>query len=456
MNPNARAITTLCFAELVERLSYFGLFAVIILKLNVVFHLRDARSFAVFGLFTAFSYTLLVLGGYIADRWFGARWSIVLGGSLLIVANLCLASSSPDVFYIGLSLLTVGTALFKVNCTSLIGVLCVQEKSAREQAYTWLYTCMNIGGTLGPVIYGLIIAFFGWSECFCLSAALIAVVLGFLCLNPAIKACASPREKSLLPYCVLTLLVFCVFLGFLFHALSTATMVLVFAVAIIVLLHSGMQTKAGHKKSFVALLLLYLACVAFFACSLQVGSSITLFIHRSVSLSVLGFHIPTPWFAALDPLFVVLMAPVFIVLWRTLAKRGREPFVSTKVAIGIALAAIAFLTLYLASRASLHGTLYASVFWLVVANLFLGAGEICLSPAVLSCVHHYVPRSLYGTMTGAWFLFIALGGYFAGELSRLTTVFSYGQAFLLVAVFAAVSAMLVLLIKPLVVSLGSR
>ncbi|PIQ42420.1 MAG: hypothetical protein COV52_08775 [Gammaproteobacteria bacterium CG11_big_fil_rev_8_21_14_0_20_46_22] len=456
MNPNARAITTLCFAELVERLSYFGLFAVIILKLDVVFHLHDARSFAIFGLFTAFSYTLLVLGGYIADKWFGARWSIVLGGILLIVANLCLATNTPDLFYMGLSLLTVGTALFKVNCTSLVGVLCVQEKSAREQAYTWLYTCMNIGGTLGPIVYGLIIALLGWSECFWLSAVLIAVALGFFCRNDAIKACEGPGKKSLLPYGVLILLVVCVCLGFLFHTLSTATMVLMFVVAVVVLLYSGMRTKAGHKKSFAALLLLYLACVAFFACSLQVGSSITLFIHRAVSLSILSFHIPTPWFTALDPLFVVLMAPVFIALWRALAKRGREPFVSTKVAIGIALAAIAFLILYLASRASAHSTMYTSIFWLVMANLFLGAGEICLSPAVLSCLHDYVPRSLYSTMTGAWFLFIALGGYFAGELSKLTTVFSYGQAFLLVAAFAAVSAVLVLLMKPLVVSLGSR
>ena len=158
------------------------------------------------------------------------------------------------------------------------------------------------------------------------------------------------------------------------------------------------------------------------------------------------------------------MAPMFVFVWKALAKRKIELFTTTKIAIGISFAALAFVALYFSSYTSTSNNYFISLAWLLLANILLGSGEICFIPSVLSCINKYSPDSLQSTMMGTWFLFIAFGGYLAGQLSKLSdynllnvskliSSHVYGDAFLKIAMFTLVAALLIYAITPFARSL---
>lgn len=465
MDPRKKAIYILCLGELIERLSYFGLLTVLVLKAKLYFHLSDSLSFSIFGLFAALSYALLMLGGYLADKWLGAWPSLVFGGGLLILGNILLCATPLTLFYAGLGLVVVGTGLFKVNCTSLIGVLCDNRDDAREWAFTLFYSCMNIGGTLGPLLYGVLVVWLGWSSCFLLSAGFMLLALLLFICSPALTQLQSKVVSYIIPGWVVVVTYSLTLLAFLLLKFANVVIIAVFMAALGLLLKVGWQ-KAIDKAKLYGLLLLNLGSAVFFAFSLQVAGSVTLFVERDIHRVLWGITVPTAAFSSLDPLFVVLMAPVFMCLWRALAKRQCEPCVTTKLALGIGLAALAFLALALSALQSGQGAHGLAIASLIFAYWCLGSGEICLMPAVLAFTSKYAPSSLKSTLTGTWFLFVGLGGYLAGELAKLTDYSSeklqqpdsfhlYMHAFGIMAVVALVLSGVMFATKPLLKKLMS-
>lgn len=455
------ALYLLCGGELIERFSYFGILTVLVLDLHKLFHFTDEKSFSIFGLFLSLSYALLVLGGYGADKWFGSRHSLSLGGLLLISGNLLLACKNVNFFYTGLALIIMGTSLFKVTCTSLTGKLFHEGDLTRERAFTIFYSCMNIGGMLSPIVYGIIMSKWGQSWCFILSAVLLVIATIALGSNSFIKSVTVKETKCFFAYSIMVLVLGGIFLCFIFSNISNIAIITLFVISLAMLIRLAFRQASNSRRKLFALFILNCGCIAFFACSLQVASSVTLFIQRDIHKVIFGVPVPTSAFSSLDPLFVVVMAPLFVGLWKILSNRGIVVDVVTKISVGIALASLAFIGLYLAARTSMSANYYLPVMWIFVANILLGSGEISLSPAVLSAVTKLAPENLQSTMTGAWYLFTAFGGYLAGQLSKFSdlktsmsdsffNIAIYETAFLKIALFAIVAAAIVYFLKPLV------
>jgi len=106
----------------------------------------------------------------------------------------------------------------------------------------------------------------------------------------------------------------------------------------------------------------------------------------------------------LGAFFVVALAPIFTWLWPALARRGWEPSVATKSALGLVFAGLSFLPLIAAAKFAGDSGVLASVWWLVLAYLILEVGELCLSPVGLSAVTKLSVPSVVSVMMGAWFL----------------------------------------------------
>jgi POT family proton-dependent oligopeptide transporter len=451
----------LAICGFVERLINFGVFTVLVLRLQQFFHLTDHQSFLLFGLFTALSYAGLVIGGFTADRWLGLWHSILFGGCLIFMGAIFLAFSQINEFYLGLSLLVAGTALYKVSCTSMVGQISFQQNGLHERNFTWFYAAMNAGAVLGPILYGSISLFWGWEPCLFLSAGLIALALILFSQNKQIQKnqlTKIPTMQKFSGYAVILLVCLIAFSLFEYPNLIKVFVIMAVLAMVILLLLLILKQSRSTRKTVIGLFGLNVFCMIFFACSFQVASSITLFVQRNIDKSIVGWPIPTPVFSALDPFFVVLMAPVLTMLWRYLAQRNREPSVMTKISLALGMACLAFFTLDIVAWITTSSSHITTLIFLLFAYLLLGTGEICLTPPVFAAISQHAPVTLKSTMIGIWYLFIAGAGYLAGLLSQLSAsngtvlklnVSIYQHAFFNIALLALIVCVVAFILRPI-------
>jgi len=165
--------------------------------------------------------------------------------------------------------------------------------------------------------------------------------------------------------------------------------------------------------------------------------------------SVLGFSFPSSWFQSVQPIFVVILAPIFAWIWIRLGRR--DPSVPTKIAMGILFMGLAFLVLVPAGAMAQSGEgVRVSPMWLVLAYFGSELGELCVYPVGMSAVTKLSPARIMGLMMGVWFLSIAFGnklaGYAAGFISSIPLQTLFGT----VAIVLIVAALIMFaLVKPI-------
>ncbi len=417
----------LSLGEFWERLSFFGTLILLVLYTHKELHLTDALSFSIYGVFISLSFALPLFGGVIADKYLGYRNAMLCGLLLLITGNLLLTNSHLWSFFLGLALINVGTGLYKPTCTAVVGRLYRETTIQREQAYSIFYVLMNVGATLGPLIYAAVVEIWGWHTGFMVSAiGLTAVTFVFIMFFDQTKVIGSINQAVGYKFAGMIyglIMLICVLLSLLFvHHQLTELLFAAFAIIVIVVfvIYSVRQEKIIRNR-LLGLGLLFFFSMFFFIASLQVGSSINLFLMRDVDRVLWGWQIPTVVFGALDPLFVVLTAPFFVFLWRYLAKRNIEPHVGQKIIIGLLLGCVGIGVFALIGYLSLSAKQSNVVMLLVLFGyLCLGAGEMCLAPAMFNAASCYAPKHLASSLTGLMFLFIAFGGYAGSMLATLS------------------------------------
>jgi POT family proton-dependent oligopeptide transporter len=194
----------------------------------------------------------------------------------------------------------------------------------------------------------------------------------------------------------------------------------------------------------------------FFAASLQVGSSITLFIQSAIQAGTLKTQLPASVFSTLYPLFVLVLAPFFTYLWHTLKAKNVSISMPAKLCIAMALAGVGIGIFALAAVTQFL------IPGILLGNLLLSAGEIVLTPAIYTAVSDLAPAGMKGTMMGCWLLFIALGGYFSGVLANASHLIAnaalfqhngFLAQFTFIACFTFVVALVLLLLAPKLTSM---
>lgn len=166
-------------------------------------------------------------------------------------------------------------------------------------------------------------------------------------------------------------------------------------------------------KRLAVIFILCFFSVVFFMAFEQSGSSLTLFADRLTRNSIFGYEFPSSWFQAVQPVCLLLLAPVFASLWLRLGTR--QPSSPRKFAYGLVLVGLGFALAIYASMLTTAGRV--SPMWLVALYLIHTFGELCLSPVGLSTVTRLAPARMVGSMMGVWFLSISLGSFFAGYVA---------------------------------------
>ncbi len=433
-----RGIFTLFFTEMWERMSYYGMRALLVLFMKDMIEqggmgLTDKVATAIYGLYTAIVYIFPLPGGWVGDRLLGARSAVWYGGIIIAAGHLMLGIHRVDTFFLGLLIVAIGSGLLKSNMSVLVGQLYPEGGTSRDNGYTLFYMGINIGGLLGPLICSGLGETIGWSWGF--SAAAVGMMAGLVQfkltehhLGDAGKLVVHPgqnvrREWMMLLGALGLLGVFAALCMSGFIPIDPVMLSQYVAGAIIgvaVLYFSWALFFAGlsavEKKNVLVILLLFAASALFWMGFEQVGSSFTIFAERFTVREYWGWVFPAGWFQSVNPILIVLLAPVMTGVWKFLANRGQAPSLVTKVSWSLLFLAAGFaVAAWAAERALSSGAVWPS--WLMTVFLFHTIGELCLSPVGLSAMSKLSPPRLTGQMMGMWFLGSALGNTLAGLLA---------------------------------------
>lgn len=411
----------LACGELWNTFSYYGTQTILALYFLHIFHLTRNDSYLLYGAYAAFAYSIPILGGIVADKWLGSKNAVIIGSCLNILGNLILMSFHHYyLFCLGLATSLIGSSLYKSNATHLVGTLYLNRDIKKESGFTLLYLAINVGGVLGPLIYGLVAHFFGWNYGFLCSALGILISTIWFISNP--HQWEDRRSKTptipLKMLLYISILVACLLLSLPFYILKITNLLIIgtFIISILYLIVSITKYHGEDRRHLLALLLISFFSMFYFAAGLQIGTTITLFIQSKIQQGIIKTQLPASTFSTFYPLFVLVLAPFFTPLWHGLKRKGFTVNTPNKLLIGIILAALGISIFALTALTNFVIT------GILLGNLFLSAGELALAPAIYTAVSDLSPGGMKSTMMGCMLLFIAFGGYLSSLLATASHV----------------------------------
>ncbi len=439
-------LRTLFFTEMWERMSYYGMRALLVLFMvdtieNGGLGFSDQTATALYGLYTAAVYMVMLPGGWIADRLLGAQKTVWYGGITIMCGHFILAIPSFYTFFIGLLFVIIGTGLLKPNISAIVGELYLPNDPRRDAGFTIFYMGINLGGALGPLICSALgeSETFGWHYGF--AAAGIGMLfglaqfyisaqrLGEAGLKPSLNPDDPEDRKKIrtgwrfvLAGMGIVLIVTGLLLGQMISidpqvlAENATFLIAAIAAAYFFYLFVYGELSEIEKKRLVVIIILFIASAIFWAGFEQAGSSLTLFAERYTDRMVGSFEIPAGWFQSLNPTFIIVLAPLYSALWIGLARRHMDPSTPAKFAIGLIILALGFAVMVGAAQLVVAGNKVLPT-WLIFTYLLHTMGELALSPVGLSAMTKLAPKRYVGQMMGVFFLGASLGNIIAGLIA---------------------------------------
>jgi POT family proton-dependent oligopeptide transporter len=435
-----RGLFVLFYAEMWERFSYYGMRALLILYLTKFWLFSDGKANLIYGAYTSLVYITPVLGGWLADRYLGQRKAVLFGGVLLAFGHLLMAvegqqgiadplvkQADPmiNVFWLALSFINVGSGFLKANISVIVGQLYRLTDVRRDGAYTIFYMGVNVGSALGTILVGYLGETIGWAYGFGLAGiGMVAGLIIFAIGKPALRGRGEPPDAARLSgramgirleallYAVGVLAV--VFIWALIQYQNVIGWLLLVSGVLLLLyvLYEAFKYDRHTRDRLFAVLFLIALEPVFWGLYEQSGGSFNLFTDRYVDRG----GVPTSLFQSINPIYIIVLGPLFAWLWTALGRRGLEPSTPAKFALGLIQVGLSFLALVWGAEV-MGGAMIPAI--LVFLLYFLQTtGELCLSPVGLSAMNRLAPRTMASLIMGAWFFATAGGEFVAGKIGQ--------------------------------------
>lgn len=447
----------LFFSEMWERFCYYGMRTILILYLTKALMKGDSDAALIYGAYTALIYAAPVLGGRMADKYLGYRYAIIFGAILMAIGEFTILAGGEEMLILGMGALIVGNGYFKANISTIVGKLYKDGDPRRDSGFTIFYIGINVGAFLATLVVSIVGEVYGWKYGFGLAG--LGMLFGFLIfwffrdryahaqgvdmpeagkktlfagLNAA--TVISIGSFLLIPLCYLLIYrnTFDISYGddktFTFPLL-TVLLIALFVYVAASLIKAGSdedrETGGGNgaprvwRDRMVALVIMMLINVAFWACFEQAGTSLTLFADRCVDRNFFGLVMPASTTQVFNPLFIIIFGSIFSVMWIRLSRIGRNPSIPMKFAYGILQLGLGFLVTWVGMQFA-NDLYQVPLITLVLLYLLHTTGELFLSPIGLSMVTKLSPQRISGTAMGGWFLSFAMANYAGGAIAALT------------------------------------
>ena len=442
-----KGLYVLFATEMWERFNYYGMRAILVLFLTKALLFDKVFASQVYGSYTGLIYLTPLLGGYIADRYWGNNRSIIAGGLVMAIGEFVLffcghfyenAGLAMPLFYIGLGCMIAGNGFFKPNISSMVGQLYPKGDKKIDAAYTIFYMGINTGGALGPAVCGLFgetgkNGDFKWAF-FAGGVAMILSVITQIVFQKKYLVDAEGQSIGEAPKDAPTWFQkIPAMVGFLF-LISLVTIALVYIdikvvsylfwlllaciILIAFVIFSDKSLDMIQKKKVVVLFTVSFFVIFFWSAFEQAGASLTFFASENTQRD-LGFYVvPASFFQSLNSLFVVTLAPLVAWVWIKLGKAKREPSSPFKMAMGLMLLALGYL--WIATGVNGVGTgIKVSMIWLIGMYMMHTFGELCLSPIGLAIFNKLAPIKFASLLMAVWFTANAFANKLAGVFSAL-------------------------------------
>ena len=386
----------LAFTELWERFSYYGMTALLalylrkqlllpehsdrVLGLTALRHLFEFRgamsneAFAslIYGWYGGLVYFTPIVGGWVADRWLGAKRTVTAGALLMSAGHLAMTFDAS--FLIALLLLILGSGFLKGNISAQVGALYpAAAESLRSRGFTIFSTAINIGAVLGPLGTGAIAAIYGWHAGFALAAALmlLALVIYLTGQRHLPERRARKVREEVAPL-----------------------------------------TAEEKRRAWAIVALIALTIFPNIAYPMIWNIGIV-WIDQYVQLGTPFGAVPASWFNSVDSFASIVVAVPLIGLWAWQARHRREPGSLTKIAIGSAITGASALLLT-GGSALAGGAAHVSVWWALACFIGMGTGFMWYWPVTLALVSQSAPAKINATMVSASFLSLFFGSTIMG------------------------------------------
>jgi POT family proton-dependent oligopeptide transporter len=436
-----RALFTLFFAEMWERFSFYGMRAFLILYMTSELFNKisqgeaDARSYGIYGAFNALLYAAPIIGGMIADKVFGFRRAIITGGLMMAVAQFTLAFNAYNgnhefLFFIALGLLAIGNGFFKPNISSFLGTFYDRNDKRKDSAFTIFYMGINVGALLAPLTCGYLAREVHWSLGFLIAGLGMLFGLTVFYRNmrkfedkgnpPDPEYLHKPRFFGLSPNWLIilgSLLAIPVF-SLLIDAEGITNYIMIIAGLICIgyLLYTSFTAEDRQEgQRLLVFIFLFFFHMLFWVLFEQAGGSLNILTDRFVE----KHGIETSQFQAVNPLFIILLAPVFTWIWGMLSRKNLEPRTPIKFFLALLQIALGYYIIVLGTKGAISSGEMIPLAYLIFMYMFHTTGELSLSPVGLSVVTKLSPAKTVGFVMGCWFLSIAFAHKIGGILGQL-------------------------------------
>ncbi|MEH7113089.1 peptide MFS transporter [Neobacillus niacini] len=420
-----KGLSTLFFTEFWERFSYYGMRAILVYYMYYEVSkgglgLDENLALSIMSIYGSLVYMSGVIGGWLADRIFGTSRAVFYGGILIMFGHIALAiPGSVALFFVSMVLIVLGTGMLKPNVSTVVGDLYSETDDRRDAGFTIFYMAINLGGFLSPIIVGSVMGYsfhlgFGIAAVGMFAGLVMFVLtkkknLGLAGTNVPNPLSKTEKKKTFtfIGLGVALLVVLCAVLiprGILtfksFINIVTILGVLIPTIYFIVMYRSP-KTTPVERSRIIAYIPLFIAAVMFWSIQEQGSTILANYADKRTQLEFAGMTISPAWFQSLNPLFIIIFAPVFAWMWVKLGKR--QPNIPQKFSLALLFAGLSFLVILLPAYFGGTGTL-VSPMWLVLSYLIVVFGELCISPVGLSATTKLAPAAFSAQTMSLWFL----------------------------------------------------
>ncbi len=445
----------LFFTEMWERFSYYGMRAILVLYLvsattggNAGLGWTSTEALALYGWYTMLVYVVSIPGGILADKVFGQKRAVLIGGIILVCGHGILAVEEMWAFYTGLGLIIAGVGLLKPNISTMVGGLYKEGDIRRDKGFTIFYIGINLGAFLSSLIVGYVGENIGWHYGFGLAG--IAMALGLLVylwgqkyltnVGNLLSKVELDEGASLgnlfseLFRSPVQLIISIVLLGVsiwgwleLGFGYGLLFLFLTLVVAMMLMVYKDLTSQV-MKDRYVVMLLSFTLVIVFWGAFEQAGGLMNIYALDKTdrilpfSLPLIGNEVPASFFQSLNALFIILFGVIVANFWAKRKLKNKEASSIFKMATGVIIMGLGFVFMAAASREYASDGA-AAMYWLVLAYLLHTIGELCSSPVALSFITKLAPMRYASLMMGVYFAATGLGNKVAGVIGE----FSQGE-----------------------------